>query len=392
MTSLEESVVDGLRTRPSMSATVSEKISIVVLNHNGMRYVERCLESVLETDYPNLEVILVDSCSTDGSPEAVGERFGHDPKLRIVRSPENLWYARGNNMGARLATGKYLVFLNEDTLVQRQWLKELVRPLELDNTIGVTSPKLLLMEESDRIDCIGSYFTSYGFLFHEGHLQLDSYEYSFQRETFSVKGACFVIRRDLFENLGGFDEDFVIFFEESDLCWRIWLAGHRVVFVPTAHVLHRGARDRATSRRALYMGTYIGFRNRLWSLFSNLEMRNLVIVMPVHTTLCIGLSLSLLSKGLWLQTIYILKALLTLNRDWPYIVKRRAHVQRRIRKVRDNDFLPRLTKRVGLSYFLWLLSNHTSTALQWRDRSRIASSMTSKKVEGYSSILDPSAR
>jgi GT2 family glycosyltransferase len=280
----------------------------------------------------------------------------------LVRSEENLWYAKGNNLGASYSTSDYLVFLNEDTVVDPLWLQSLSDAIERDHSIAICQPKLLIMEDDKKIDAMGSFFTDYGFLYHEGHLQMDSGQYRVEMEVLSVKGACFLIRRDVFEKVGRFDEDYVIFFEESDLCWRVWLAGYRVVSVPTSIVLHRGVQPRVMTREALYMGAYGGFRNRMLSLLTNLDGPNLIRVLPMHATLCAGLSLLLLARGRVLEPIYIIKAILSIPSSLPRTMRKRIHVQDQLRNISDHEFLPRLTKKIGPFYFAWLLSNYSKVA------------------------------
>ena len=119
-------------------------VSVIILNYNGMEFVESCLESVLSTDYPDFEVLFIDNASIDGSLEYVEDKFGRNTRIKIVANEKNYGFAEGNNIGFKHTEGEYVVFLNIDTDVEPDWLSELVKVFEADPTIGAVQSKLLL--------------------------------------------------------------------------------------------------------------------------------------------------------------------------------------------------------------------------------------------------------
>ncbi len=151
---------------PSFQGDLSTQpmVSIVILNFNGKKFLNQCLDSVLQSDYRNFEVILVDNASTDGSIELVQKNFHQHSNLRIVTNGTNLGFAEGNNIGARAATGKYVVFLNNDTEVDPEWLQELLIVVESDKTVGAAQSKLLLLARAraKTIDSAGDFVNCYG--------------------------------------------------------------------------------------------------------------------------------------------------------------------------------------------------------------------------------------
>lgn len=253
-------------------------VSILILNYNGLEYVDRCLSSVLRTNYPSFEVIFIDNASTDGSCEYVEKRYGNGPHLKIIRNMENYGFAKGNNIGAKHAKGDYLVFLNIDTEVEACWLKGLVEFMESDPSIGAAQAKLLRMDDPQRLDTCGHKLTIYGYTYEVGlNDKADLYNEPF--EILAGKGAALIVRRDVFKEVGGFDEDYFLLREETDLCWRIWLRGYKVVFIPNSIVYHYVG---GTFKGSRIQSIYFFQRNMLITLMKNLELRNLLKILPAH--------------------------------------------------------------------------------------------------------------
>jgi hypothetical protein len=121
-------------------------VSVIIVNYNGKNFLNQCLSSVLKTNYPDFEVILVDNGSSDGSLRAVNEVFAHDRRLRIVKNDANVGIAEANNIGLGHAQGKYLVLLNNDMVVDTEWISELIKVMESDVSIAAAQSKLLLMD------------------------------------------------------------------------------------------------------------------------------------------------------------------------------------------------------------------------------------------------------
>ncbi len=214
-------------------------VSIIILNYNCKTFLFRCLSSVFKSDYPNFEVILVDNNSKDDSISYVRKRFESEKRLKIVELSENHGFSIGNNMGSKYAKGKYLVFLNPDTETNPNWLHELVSAMNLDPNIGVAQPKILLMD-SNRFDTAGCFINRFGLSWSSGAGEEDNGQYDKVKKISYAKGAAFIISADLWEKLGGFDGLFFTYFEETDLCWRVWKVGYKVLYIPTAIVHHVG--------------------------------------------------------------------------------------------------------------------------------------------------------
>jgi GT2 family glycosyltransferase len=252
-------------------------VSVVVLNYNGVRHLPTCFESLLTLDYPSdrLELICVDNGSSDGSVELMQDQF---PQVRLVETGANLGFAGGNNAGARAAQGEVVAFLNNDTRVPPDWLQPLIRPLLQEPEIACTGSKIVSWD-GRLLEFGGGTMNFLGYGFQEGFGCLYPKDCCQQRDVLFVCGGALAIRRDLFLETGGFDEDFFAFYEDSDLGWRLWILGHRVLFVPGSMVCHRHHSTVSTvadwKRRFLYE------RNALFSIVKNYEDETLARVLPV---------------------------------------------------------------------------------------------------------------
>jgi GT2 family glycosyltransferase len=218
-------------------------VSVVILNYGTAQLAVRCTRALLnQTIADRIEVLLVDNHSCDDSIGVLRVRFGHELKVRIIEVPRNLGYGGGNNYAIRHARGEFLFIINPDNELQADGLERLVAAMRADETIGILAPRLVYDDGSLR-DSHRRFPTMFDVLVKRTILQyvfprrLDHYlqrdrDPTVTQDTDWVHGACFLMRRDLFTQLGGFDERFFLFFEDTDLCRRVWQIGKRVVFFP----------------------------------------------------------------------------------------------------------------------------------------------------------------
>ena len=159
------------------------------------------------------------------------------PQVTWLRSPHNSGFGGGNNLAARRARGEYLAFLNPDTTVEPGWLEALIAALEADPQAGMATSKILLMDDPSRINTCGNDVHISGLTLCRG-MGAPANDYNQVEEVAAVSGAAFVIRRGLFEQLGGFDPAYFMYMEDTDLSWRARLAGWRILYVPASVVYH----------------------------------------------------------------------------------------------------------------------------------------------------------
>ena len=208
-------------------------VSIIVPHWNGIDIIAECLDSLHEATYPNIEIIVVDNNSTDDSVNYICNNFKN---VIIFENDQNEGYAGGCNRGAEIAKGKYLLFLNNDTIHKSNWIEPLVQLLDKNTNIAAVQPKILNYYQKNLFDYAGGAGGMMDFLvfpFARGRIfnkqEIDEDQYNSKQEIFWSSGTAFLVRKDVFEEVKGFDELFFAHMEEIDLCWRFHLMGYEVL-------------------------------------------------------------------------------------------------------------------------------------------------------------------
>jgi GT2 family glycosyltransferase/glycosyltransferase involved in cell wall biosynthesis len=217
-------------------ANVTPKVSIAVLAYNNWNLTRACLHSVLTfSDYPNLEIIVVDNASTDETRERLEELRIRDPRLRVILNDANLGFAAGNNVGLRAATGEYVILLNNDTYVTRGWVRDLIRPLMLDQKVGLVGPLTNNIGNEQKLSM--NYDTMPEMASAARRI---TRKYPRRRlDTNCVAFFCVGMKRALLHEIGMIEEAYGIgFFEDDDFCRRVLEAGYKIVVVDDVFVHH----------------------------------------------------------------------------------------------------------------------------------------------------------
>jgi len=251
-------------------------VSVIVLNYNGRRWLPGCFAALArQVDAPVHELLFVDNCSTDGSVEFMKSAF---PTVRIVGTGANVGFAAGNNAGARTARGKYLAFLNNDTVPADDWLQQLVRAHAEGPERSLVTSRIVFLDRPDVIDSAGDGYLRAGGAFKIGHRE-SAGAFERPRDVFGACGAAFSISRELFDRLGGFDERFFMVYEDVDLSYRARLMGHGCWYAAAACVRHAGS---GTLGRASDTAVYYGQRNLEWTWAKNTPASLLIRTLPAH--------------------------------------------------------------------------------------------------------------
>ena len=223
-------------------------VSVIVLNFNGENYLERCLFSVLGTNYPNFEVIFVDNASTDSSLIIVEKAFGNDKRLKIFKSNENLGFSAGNNFGFGQARGDYVVFLNNDTIADPYWLAALIDAMEEDATIGLAGSTILSID-GKKLRGAGGLWSDYLlFLCPIGAGKRGDFEFLPTIEVSFASGCSMIAKKKFLKEIGLFDPEIPYNYDDTLLALKTWLAGKRVVTVSSSRICHIGG---ATTKKYL---------------------------------------------------------------------------------------------------------------------------------------------
>lgn len=329
-------------------------VSVVILNYNGKKWLQKCLPSWEKETYLNKEIIVVNNGSTDDSFEYVKKNH---PEVKIIELQPNRGFAGGNNIGVKKAKGKYVLILNNDTTVSKNLLAPLVKFMEENPNIGVLQPEMRNMRYKNKHDAVASFYTNTGFLYHYGYMQpIEKKQYKKNYSCYSIKGACMFMRRNEYLSLGGLDEDFVCYVEESDLCHRYWLSGKKVMYYPKSYIYHWGGGDMSIMEKN-ETTVFRSFRNRFVSYIKNLSLYELIKVLPVHFILCEGFIITMALKGKIKNAVAAQIGVLWWIFNLSSILKKRKHVQSQIRKIQDKDFLRLISHNPPFSYYYHFFTN-----------------------------------
>jgi GT2 family glycosyltransferase len=214
-----------------------ERVSIVIPNWNGKKWLPVCLDSLRNQTFRDFVVYVVDNGSTDGSVEFMEASY---PEVRVVRNSENLGFAEGMNVGIRASKGEYVVSLNNDTETDPDWLAELVRQMDRHPEMGSAASALLDFKDRSRIDSLGDGYSLDGRSYKVGSAQL-FYPVTEPFEILCPCAAASIYRSSMLKRIGLFDKDFFAYMEDVDLGLRAQLAGYRSICIPTAFVYHMGS-------------------------------------------------------------------------------------------------------------------------------------------------------
>lgn len=325
------------------------KVSIIILNYNGRKHTIDCLHSLEKVTYQSKEIILYDNGSAKDISEEIKKKFKH---VRVIRRKNNIGYSGGTNDAYRYAQGKYILFLNNDTRVSRDFLTKLVVRIEASPHNGIVQPKLVFLR-TKKLQAGCTFFTQTGFLYYAGFGKNPrTSRYNIPTKIYSANGACMLVRREVIDAVGLFDKDFFLYFEETDFCHRALLAGYKVWYEPTSVIYHIGAVDNSRYRYSLLL--YYSCRNRLVSYIKNLGMNNLIRVLSVHVLLCIALAFVYLLSGKPESFLAVFKALMYNIRNIRRTLHKRTYVQKHLRRLADNDFLPEVSRNPRLEYYVML--------------------------------------
>jgi GT2 family glycosyltransferase len=327
----------------STSATL---ISVIIVNFNGERFIKDCLDSVLKTNYPNFEIIVVDNNSKDNSAKIL-EGFSVDPRVKIVLLKKNLQYAGGNNVGIKSSKGEYVVFLNFDTVVNQNWLTELNRTFELNERISAVQ-SLLFRSEGKKFDSLGGTIDYCVKLIPAVHLWSRNEAAKKELRLFYGCGAALAVRRNVLERTGFFDPDLPT--DEVDLCWRINLSGGHIVLAPKSIVFHfrSGAFGKKLSKQRVFFAELAASS----AILKNYELRNVISVLPYFAFFFMAAAgFDVLVRHDPSIILFRLKAYVQVLQNLRKILQKRFQVQRYIRRVPDVE-LRGLMIRPNLAYLL----------------------------------------
>jgi len=317
------------------------KVSIIIINWNGKKYLKDCLSFVFRQGYENFDVILVDNGSTDKSPEFVKDNF---PEVKVIALDKNYGFAKGNNIGIEEALRnkdvKYIVLLNNDTKVDKNWLQELVKVAESDEKIGSCQSKILVLDNPRVIDAVGIGIKRNGLAYQIGWQEEDNGQYENISEVFGACACAALYRTEMLTQIGLFDEDFFAYYEDVDLVLRARLAGWRCMYVRKAVVYHKHS---ATYGKDSPFKMYFLGRNKYCYIIKNLPtdivFKSLIWQAGIIIYMVLRIIKSVIlrdTKGIRLRSSY-LKGNFDAIKNIPKMFKKRKRI-RSTRLISDKEF------------------------------------------------------
>jgi GT2 family glycosyltransferase len=315
------------------------------VNYNGIHVLPNCLNSLLNTAYPFFDIIIVDNGSVDGSVEFI-KKFKKSSELNItlIENDRNLGFALANNIGATYSGCKYIVFLNNDTIVDRNWLNHMVNVLERDGGVGAIQ-SLLLTKDGLSVDSLGGIVDVFGSAEdrRSGSFSVQKKTNSGMEEIFSACAAAVLIRKKVFEEVGMFDQQFFAYYEDVDLSWRIRLRGYSVILDRESVVFHLRSQTSKRFRRQLF--EYHLYKNQLAMLFKNYGSKTLLRVLPVVGLLYFYRIINGLKRMDGYLAVAPLRAILWNFKNVKHLIVQRYFVQHYVRRVTDREIEDMMSKR-----------------------------------------------
>ena len=327
---------DTARVTPVDSPALQPLVSIIIVAYAAGVHLPTCLSALQQQLYAPIEILVVDTTPDDPLLKTLRQEF---PRVRFIVAPKNLGYAGGNNLGFVHARGEYLAILNPDTEPERHWLQSLVTAASLSPDPVVATSKILLFDHRERINTCGNTVHYTGRATCRG-LGEDKGCYNQSEFVSAVSGAAFLIRRDLFGQLGGFDERFFMYLEDTDLSWRAALVGVRCLFVPGSIVYHH-YETRVSPPKLFFLE-----RNRHLMLLHNLRGTTLRLMVPaLLLTELVTWAFAALRGGAYVRAKLRAYAWIVRNRG---LIKATRHRIQRQRVAGDAAILQRFDYRLDM--------------------------------------------
>ena len=258
------------------------RVAILILNFNGEEHLQRFLPSIISNSQ-DCDIIVGDNCSTDNSIHLLETSFQN---VQVIKLDKNYGYAEGYNRLIKQVKNEFIALVNSDVETTKNWTENLKSILDSNEKIVAVQPKILSYNhrhEFEYAGAAGGYIDRYGYPFCRGRIftsiEEDLGQYNDTREIFWASGACFMVKKSVFEELGGFDADFFAHMEEIDLNWRMHNSGYKVMYCGNSSVYHLGGGTLSYNNPKK---TYLNFRNSWIMLIKNLPKKNRTVVLLVR--------------------------------------------------------------------------------------------------------------
>ena len=329
--------------------SASPVVSVIIVAWNSGEHLPRCLDCLSRQTFQRFEIIVVDNGSSDRGTEGLEQRYP-EFDLHLERLVSNMGFAAANNLGVRLARGKWIALLNSDAFPTPGWLEELLNAAETHSEFGFFASRQIQVHAPELLDGAGDAYHISGIGWRR-YYNRRSEDYGLQsEEVFSPCGASAFYARDDFLQAGGFDEDYFSYFEDVDLGFRLRLNGKRCLYIPQAVVQHVGSAS--TGKKSSFY-IYYGYRNMIWTFAKDMPGVLLWLFLPLHVGTILFFTLYLTIRD---QRNTIWRAILDALAGLPKILMKRKIIQRS-RKASPDDLLFILSKGFSEPYSEFIQRN-----------------------------------
>lgn len=318
-------------------------VSVIIVTLNNLDWLKKCLKALKEQNYKNIEIFVVDNGSSDNTVNYLKKYM---PEINCIESGGNIGFGRASNLALKKAKGEYVLIYNDDAICETDFIKKLVLRIKNDPSIGAIQGTLLFADRRNIIESAGAYLTPTGILIKDFGGEFNE-KLALEKEVFNANLP--LIRMSVLNKVGFFDDDYFLYFEEADLCWRIWLSGNKILYYPHAKIYH--ARGVTTKRLQAPVIVESTFRNRINSLMKNLETGSLLKILPLHFLICIGGVMAYIIKGKPKGSIAILKAIIWNIESIRETLEKRKFIKK-IRRKSDSELLPIVIRPMSIKYLL----------------------------------------
>lgn len=318
------------------------KFSVIIANYNGEKYLLDCLTSVFKTDYPKFEVIIVEDGSTDGSLKIIDD-FQQKYSFTLIQNIKNIGLVKSRNKAIKKASGDILVFLDNDTSVDKNWLTGFAKTFNKDKSIAAAQSIILDFKKRDTIQEIGMKLNPYtGFGNPLGRGEKNFGQFSNLQEIIAL-GACLAVRKEVAKKIKGFDEMLFHYTDDLDFSWRIWILGKRIVSSPNTYIYHYTKIHKPTFDLYFHLS-----KNSFRMIIKNYEFINVVKFLPLSFCFNIMGGIVVLIKTK--RIIALLGVIVGLLWNLLFLIdtlKERTNIQT-LRKIKDKYILSKITIATNL--------------------------------------------
>ena len=312
-------------------------VSIIILNYNAGKLIEECLDSIYQSNYKNYEIIVVDNNSDDNSHIECKNNF---PLINLIENKKNLGYCEGNNVGIRNSKGKFVIILNPDTIVDPNWINELLHGYQKFGD-GIYQPKFLTIDNKSIIQSTGNMIQLFGFGYSRNKGDEDKNQFNIIESIDYASGTCLFTSKKIFTQLELFDSFLFAYHDDLDLCWRASMQGIQSYYVPTSIVLHP---SEGFGFKWSKFKFFLLERNRLYCLFTHYSHNTILKFLPSLIVVDIAVSFFYLKNGLFFEKI---KASFNILKNFRIIQLRYNEIQKK-RTVDDKEIISNFKNEVIL--------------------------------------------